>query len=283
MTLIADADAYLGPSGNRFFSSGYKRVSYDIADESARDNGYASSFKIIYPEDWSVKKNKLRPHLSSIDVMLMSARACGKILSTRNNFNFEISCITIRASKKPIEELDYIKISFDVISESENTLFFSGKVGNMSVNLEVIRHEEHDLQLSPAFNIEGFKHSVQSIKNIRIKSKFESEALVIKTINGERAKKLDYIDAFVSGLQLGQILLYELDDITREGSNNLWMRSVNFKFHSKETTSNSNHLDVVLENTTLIRKHDAEWRSADIVANLNHIQVKCSVTHQLNR
>ncbi|MBD2806604.1 hypothetical protein ID855_18310 [Xenorhabdus sp. ZM] len=32
----------------------------------------------------------------------------------------------------------------------------------------------------------------------------------------------------------------------------------------------------------MISKGNDKWRSADIVANLNNIQVRCSVAHQLN-
>ncbi|KAA0015595.1 hypothetical protein F0A16_19940 [Salinicola corii] len=114
-------------------------------------------------------------------------------------------------------------------------------------------------------------------------AKFESEAMVIKTVNGEKCEHIDYIDVFVSALQLGQILLYELDDVTREESNNLWMRNVSFKTLQKTDVPLGNNLDVTLENTSLVNKDDAEWRSADIVASLDHIQVRCSVAHQLNR
>lgn len=284
MKVFTDADAYLGSSDSRFFSSGYKKVSYELADEEVLNNSYSASLRLTYPEDWSVKKkNRLPPHLSSIDVMLMSARSCGEILASRNKEKFEISQMTIRASRKPLEDLNSVYIIFDVMSESELTVMFVGKVGNMNVALEVTNRESNDLQLSSTFSIEGFKNSKQSIENIKLKNILESEAIVIKTVNGERCEHIDYIDAFVSGLQLGQILLYELDDITREESNNLWMRNIVLKLSPKENTHLNNNLEVVLENITLIKKDDTEWRCADIVAKLNNIQLRCSITHQLNR
>ena len=284
MKVFADADAYLGSSDARFFSSGYKKVNYQLADETILNKSYSANLRLLYPKDWSVKKkNRLPPHLSSIDVMLMSARSCGEILASRSKEKFEISQMTIRASTKPLEDLNNVRIIFDIISESENTIMFVGKVGNMNVDLEVTNRENNDLQLSSNFSTEGFKNSRQSIENIRLNNKLESEAIVIKTVNGEICEHIDYIDAFVSGLQLGQILLYELDDVTREESNNLWMRNVNFKSSPKGNAYLNNNLEVFLENINLIKKDNTEWRSADIVANLKNIQFRCSITHQLNR
>ncbi|KAA0015346.1 hypothetical protein F0A16_20870 [Salinicola corii] len=172
MKVFADADAYLGSSEFRFFSSGYKKVSYELSDEVVRNYDYSAKLKLVYPEDWSVKKeNKLPPHLSSIDVILMSTRSCDKILASRNKESFEITQIKIRASREPLENLNSVRVTFEVMSESEHTVMLSGKVGNMSVALEVINKDRSDLQLSSNFSVEGFKHSRQSIENIRLKNK----------------------------------------------------------------------------------------------------------------
>ncbi|MEQ2026718.1 AvrD family protein [Xenorhabdus szentirmaii] len=86
MKKLINADSYLGSSKTRFFSSGYKKVDYEIKDEVILDNEYNSMLTLIYPDDWSIKNKKnLNPHLSSVDVILMSAYASGKLLNQFEN------------------------------------------------------------------------------------------------------------------------------------------------------------------------------------------------------
>ncbi|MCZ7459564.1 AvrD family protein [Streptomyces sp. WMMC940] len=95
------------------------------------------------------------------------------------------------------------------------------------------------------------------------------------------------IDAFVVALQLGQIMLYELDQVDRADSHTLWMRSTLFEAstpHRPLATPEGGPLPVTAElrNATVLRNRSGEtWRRADIVAELSGVGVVCSVAHRL--
>ncbi|MBD2784465.1 hypothetical protein ID858_12225 [Xenorhabdus sp. DI] len=283
MKKLVNADSYLGPSESRFFSSGYKKVNYVMKDERILENNYSSLLTLIYPENWSVKiKKNLQPHLSSIDVILMSTNACGKLLRKYENSYYKITSMIICSSLVPVENLANIPVKFS-LGKKIGKVYFQGKIGNMHVQLGVEKRRNNDQLFDSNFSRDDFKDTKHEINNISLKNEYESEAIVVKTINGKITNNIDYIDAFVSSLQIGQILLYELDNISREKSNNLWMRSIKINETGVRNYQKAGALEVVLENTNLITKGNDKWRSADIVSNLNNIHVRCSVAHQLTQ
>ncbi|MEC4017864.1 AvrD family protein [Streptomyces sp. H27-D2] len=78
--LFDSLDACLGPGDSRFFGSGYKRVGqhlrHIVADGSTEPGGtVAARAALSYPLDWSRKADgrELRPHLSSIDALVLAA------------------------------------------------------------------------------------------------------------------------------------------------------------------------------------------------------------------
>ncbi|MGV9449697.1 AvrD family protein [Streptomyces sp. NPDC003635] len=90
------------------------------------------------------------------------------------------------------------------------------------------------------------------------------------------------IDTFVTSLQLGQILLYETDGISRGASNTLWMRTTALRASAEpDPIRYETPLDVRLENSTLLRRDEEIWRAADIVGRLAGNTVRCSVAHRL--
>ncbi|WP_328872468.1 AvrD family protein [Streptomyces sp. NBC_00287] len=90
------------------------------------------------------------------------------------------------------------------------------------------------------------------------------------------------IDTFVTSLQLGQILLYETDGISRGSSNTLWMRTTAMKASAEpDPIRYETPLDVRLENSTLLRRDEEIWRAADIVGQLAGNTVRCSIAHRL--
>ncbi|MBE8597630.1 AvrD family protein [Xenorhabdus sp. BG5] len=281
MKKLVNADSYLGASESRFFGSGYKKVDYIIKEEKILNNEYKSILTLVYPENWSIKSKKLNPHLSSIDVILMSAYASGKLLNQFDHSYYKITSMIIRSSRVPVEKLINIPINIGLNNCEEGVIYLRGKVGNMQVQLKVERREFNDRLLNSIFSRWEFKDVNHEINDVLLENKYKSKALVIKTAFGEIIDDIDYIDAFVSSLQIGQILLYELDGITREASNNLWMRSI--KINESDVCNNQKvgTLEVILENTCLTYKGNDKWRSADIVSSINNIQVRCSVAHQL--
>ncbi|MGW5847843.1 AvrD family protein [Streptomyces sp. NPDC055254] len=104
-------------------------------------------------------------------------------------------------------------------------------------------------------------------------------------VEGRYHSSVSMIDSFVVGLQLGQVLLYELDGVSRANSNTLWMRQTVLEADSPlrplaEITTTSAHLaDSMVLNTS----KGETWRRADIVGELGGIRLRASVAHQLPR
>src|SRR5262249_53707404 len=72
-------DDLLGSAAQRFFGDGHRRISQLLRDITVHSDG-AGGHRVLgcasvsYPPDWSVKNSaaELRPHLSTIDALLLS-------------------------------------------------------------------------------------------------------------------------------------------------------------------------------------------------------------------
>ncbi|MEU0602423.1 AvrD family protein [Streptomyces sp. NPDC006393] len=90
------------------------------------------------------------------------------------------------------------------------------------------------------------------------------------------------VDTFVTSLQLGQILLYETDRVSRGASNTLWMRTTVLSAGVEpDPIRYEAPLSVRLENSALLQRDGETWRAADIVGTLAGNTVRCSVAHRL--
>jgi Pseudomonas avirulence D protein (AvrD) len=92
------------------------------------------------------------------------------------------------------------------------------------------------------------------------------------------------VDTFVVGLQLGQLLLYELDSVTRAESNTLWMRRTLLEVGDQgRPRVASAPVSVRLEKSRLMENTRRQiWRAADIVCEFQDISMRCSVAHQVH-
>ncbi|MET7802849.1 AvrD family protein [Streptomyces decoyicus] len=91
------------------------------------------------------------------------------------------------------------------------------------------------------------------------------------------------IDAFVVVLQLGQIVLYELDEVPRAESNTMWMRQTVIEVgEPQRPLTEPGRVTVRLADLELLTTADGEtWRSADIVGALDHLAIRVSIAHRL--
>ncbi len=289
---ILDIDDYLGKSANRFFGYGYKRVTYNISDVIFGVNVINATVGIDYPQDWSIKKKqlKLKPHLSSIDVLLLSTHLAGRILAKTYGGvdRYSLTQISINAGKKPLLELDFISAHLvcntKFIDGNQKIIEFEGRVGNMKVKLEIIKERtfhnvSHHYPLASDYINTGFKKTTHGIKNLSLNSYPGVTAHFKKTGVESHLKNPDILDAFVTSLQLGQVLLYELDGLTRTNSNNLWMRSIKIRRNLRPYAPEI--AQAQLDDLKIFEVDQQRWRSAEIVGKLADLNVVCSVAHQL--
>jgi hypothetical protein len=90
------------------------------------------------------------------------------------------------------------------------------------------------------------------------------------------------VDAFATGLQLAQILLYELDGMHRRDSNTLWMRTTTLTTLSPHRTFGPRlPLRTRLADPQLLEMKDGVWRTAEIRTEFAGVAFTCGVTHAL--
>ncbi|TVL89913.1 AvrD family protein [Streptomyces sp. SAJ15] len=111
-------DACLGPGDERFFGSGYKRVGQYLSDVTASGSAALGALVVAraglsYPLDWSRKSpgSRLRPHLSSIDALVLAAQLAeiqlnhSRSLTADEQRHTWLRAAEIRAGSRPHEDL----------------------------------------------------------------------------------------------------------------------------------------------------------------------------------
>src|SRR5262249_4218538 len=146
----------LGPGAHRFFGAGFKRASQELHDvRTARDPAgtvrVTGRAAVAYPDDWSRKGSQDQaPHLSTVDVMRLSAQVAAVLLTATPGLDAAASWLRglrIRAGTAPVEQaLRDFPVSAEVRDTSGphqgravSTVYC--QVGNMTAELEI----DHDL------------------------------------------------------------------------------------------------------------------------------------------
>ena len=190
------------------------------------------------------------------------------------------------------------------------------RVGPMKVRLEVEHGAEHGAEhqtyatddrpaprepgpaspeeSDPSPFQDGYRSRRQSVTGIEVApdSRSSTASVLITTAGADGADatgleaayqpSVSMIDAFVVALQLGQTMLYELDQVARSQSNTLWMRRTVLESAAPRRSLNR-PLDVTarLEQDLLVEARSGVWRTADIVSTCAGVHVKCAVTHRI--
>ncbi|HEX3781634.1 MAG TPA: AvrD family protein [Pseudonocardiaceae bacterium] len=274
-------DDYLGPGGQRFFSAGYRRVGYlfgNITAETidARTGVLTTGIRLTYPSDWSrkVSRGALRPHLSTIDAILLAAQL-GELylthahrLDERARRAMWVRKLRIRAGSSPDEELDALTISVRPVSMrpdatgAGSTVVLDGRIGGMRTRCEIAgvtgsphghtaAYRDPSQLLGPAENRyygTGFTRRGHRLEDLALDIADRSATASVSYTSdgagiGDAGLGSAYqpaptmIDLFATSLQLAQILLYETDSMHRGDSNTLWMRDTELTVDGPQETS----------------------------------------------
>ena len=315
-------DDYLGPNESRFFGAGHRRVRHLMRDVVVGHQGAPRGFAtatagVEYPFDWSSKAASgfLRPHLSTIDALLFSVQlaelcvASTYDLTDAQRREMWLRRVDIRAGAAPNEEdLDAFGVEAELVGTEQTAAgavsTAACRIGRMKIRCQV----EHAPAAAsrPGFRkvrpadararlfSDGYKSRVQSIADVRVDRRaVRAEALVRidsladEVLPGEGLEAayrphVSMIDSFVVALQLGQVLLYELDGFDRGDSETLWMRRTTMVAETPVRPSGEAfRMTVGLDGAKLVEARGGIWRTADIVADCLGIRLACSVTHRL--
>jgi hypothetical protein len=314
----ATVDDYLGPGENRFFGKGYKRVEQRLTDIHVEPGCVRARASVRYPDDWSRKGTTNQPpHLSSIDTLLIAGEMAELYLThvlrldARARSDVRLRKVRMKAGRDPVEkELGEFVVQATITSQSLRTSVVDCQVGTLRVCCEIEHPESSpapepghyhgpDELLGPA-ELRPFaaahRTKTQVIEDLDIDVPGCRARAVLSTRSTARQDlpvqglesyshgASSIIDAFVAAVQLGQILLYELDAVSRAESNTLWMRQTVLEIgdpHRPVYTPAG--LSVRLEEPRLLTTRDgATWRTADITAEFEHMNICCSATHRLS-
>jgi len=229
--------------------------------------------------------------------------------------------VRIRAGRVPLEEgLDDFAVSAVLVDTSDEDVVIPGfrvstveaQVGPLRISCvvehppsagpEVVRDSLDENSLDKALGDPGarfygsgyraFRTSVRDLQVDRTTSRATATATVRagdhhagEGLDGFRQPSASIIDCFVTGLQIGQILLYELDAVDRAHSQTLWMRQTTWEVASPAPVRPGPvAVRAALENVRLLeRAADDRWRTADIVTRMAGLSLRCSVAHRLGQ
>lgn len=314
---LSSIDDYLGDASGRFFGSGYRRVSYgcDQPDLTMTDEGtvgLTTVAHVVCPSDWSLKAGvEQRPHLSTIDALLLAVRAADTLAAAAYRLDDAARSRTwtrrvdIRAGAAPVEgALDRVPVTARLEPAAGDRSTVRVEVASMKVTVELGHDQQsHGAPPPPVTPLgppsyEGVygeryavrSHQIEQVGIDRSALRAEAEvrllAPVAEPMHGglETAypRNVSFIDGFVVALQLGQVLLYELDGLSRADSDTLWMRTTTITAETAARPAGERFPAVAaLENARRLQSRDGTWRTATVVASSGGVAVRCSVAHQL--
>ncbi|MEU9069055.1 AvrD family protein [Streptomyces sp. NPDC048109] len=265
------------------------------------------------------------PHLSSIDVLLVAGEVAEAYLTHTLRLNaaersrLRLRRVTIKAGRKPVEEeLADFAVRAALVrlpaTEPESGLRLTVsdcQVGALRVCCEIEhptgrpdrapgtydRLEQVLGPPAPRPYAHAHKGKSQRIEDLSVDGPNQSAEALLSVVHDSSEPftgtgleshshtGTSLLDAFVAAIQLGQILLYDLDSVDRADSNTLWMRQTVIDVTERHAAPVSpESLSVRLENSELLTTKEGEaWRACDITGRFHGLAIRCSVAHRLPR
>jgi hypothetical protein len=321
-------ESCLGPGSARFFGSGYKRVVQELRDittDGSAEPGALITARgtLTYPQDWSRKSGsgELRPHLSSIDALVMAAtlaevhvsRAFG--LTATEQRRTWLRHADVRAGSSPHEDLADFPVRGRLLGgdgpaseESTLTSTFDCRIGMLRVRCSLAHprgagsagpttYADASEVLGPArarHYGEGYKNRDQHADQVQVdldRQRVLGRHRVVATqtppealgAEAAYAPSVSLVDALVGVAQLAQVLLYAQDGLSRGSSNTLWMRRFVISARTPVRPLGRSFASTVrTAGSRLVSMGGETWRTADLaVDSFSGIGGQCSLAHRL--
>ena len=314
ITLI-NAEQFLGLKDGRYFASGYKNITCELFDYQFTDNKLIASLKLDSGKNWSLKKGKaIDQHLGSIESSLVAIRSLELFLVANYNLtDEEIANSRIRRIEfktKPChnsfsqqndvevtnihsfwENVDSLIGRFEIMVRNFNFLielnincnrFKSSEPpdGRFTKEKSNPAHYYNHGYMSTSIDIENLLLNIEK-RSVIAKSKISHSTEVFDVgLGTKNLQGLTFVEFLSIAGQLTQILLYKLENISREESNNMWVRSLSADFYSV----NTNHQIEVTSKAyftefNLVKIKDDVWRTATAKFEIGNIQGSAKVCH----
>lgn len=323
----ASIDDLLGPARGRYFGDGYRRVGHELrdvaidADASGRGGVDALAW-VRYPSDWAVKRPgvDLRPHVSSLDTLVISAQLCEAFLVHRYNLDpgqrrrMWLRRVDAKAGHEPHEEL----AGFEVTARLRDTRPVEGRpglyassfdcrIGAMRLRCEVGhevtgapprpgRYALVDQLLGPAahrYYGAGYRQSGYEIRDVGVDFGNTYAECAMRPVPGcapasvgleaEYQPCVTLVDSVVMTAQLSEVILYRTDGLDRSRSNTMWLRSLKMERPDPPARRSGARFSgsIAVSKSRVVELNGARWRIVDMVAYCEGIEQTHSLAHEL--
>jgi hypothetical protein len=313
----------LGAGRDRFFGSGYKRVTrelsaLDIVTSAMAPGTIRGRASVKYPADWSSKgkRQDLRPHLSTIDGLLLAIDLAETYLTHTCGFGAPerrrmwVRRFAVRAGAKPSENLQQFDVSA-VETDSRTTgpgslcTTFECRIGELRVICEI----EHDQPRTPPgpgqFRLAG--HILGAPEERHYGSGYQQRSIDVNALvldhstrhvsalvtavpphrdregmEGAYSRAMSMLDALLALAQLAQVLVYECDGLARAQSDTLWMRRCVLARQSPHWPSaDTAESTAAIERSSLLNVRGASWRTFEVAGRFDGLHGRASLAHRL--
>lgn len=304
-------DDLLGPAEGRFFGEGFRGVVRELRGVRLDDACTSAVAAVVYSDGWSRKAGiTQRPHLSTVDALVFAGRLAeahlqlGLGLGSDEIAGSWLRRIRIRAGTRPLED-DLGAFAVSAAPGGSGPSPDGGdrvvtrlecRVGPLTVHADLDHPGPRPLRpVSPAGGVVvlpanvAHRHLLDDVvvggggavtwARLRMAAGTGRAPL----LESRYRPAVSPVDVFVVGLQLGQAMLYQLDDLHRDDTATLWMRTTVIETSSPwrpvppDGPVRAQLRDVQL--LTPVRK--GRWRRADVVTELGGVRLRCSVAHAL--
>jgi hypothetical protein len=265
-------DAFLGAGRDRFLGDGHRRVGLALLDLIAvGDTASASTARVTYPDDWSLKAGGSREaHLSTVDAIrvaeeVRSALASGP-MPWLKAFGHERS-LTVRAGAEPFTALEAVPVQTSVARPDVHTVRLLHRVGSLKVESEWVRSEAQ----TPSGSgwRAGRVTQIALAANSNVSCFYEREASTLTPMS--------FLEILLLTAQMSQVALYEGDPGRRDQSGNMWMRRAQF-LRTRSSDDRVQQISTRLENRRVLSVSGRQFTTVDVRADdIFGVQVTASL------
>lgn len=279
-------DEFLGARESRYFGRGYINTAQTISgfalDDAEDGTRFSGSGVVQLPGLWSAKgERKQKPHLSSIDAIEFAISCLSRVfaqLHPGQAFSLErLEKMSVLAGREPVEEnLDAIALRGHVRQDAMGAGTLEMQISNMKVSLTF------SAEPGPAGLVLGQEKQPLEIRDLMLHRDTLKASAIVAPERQNKAESWSLSSCFAAALQLGQVLLYKLDSLSRETSSTLWMRRISIDVSpGVPALDKPQPIYTRLDNVKKLHMAGTEWRCADISSILCNTHIVCSVAHRL--
>lgn len=303
-------DEYLGDSSQRYFSANYKKTTHYINDVIVKDNILFASVLVQWPADWSKKKGvSLLPHIGTLDFFTISTILAETYFrNVKNSYEHQIREMWIfefhcKVGNQCIEENRSIckcELASEISKEKQTEFNLKISIANAKVELKILlpnknkeifsKIRQQAISEGDSYYYDCYKNASRIITNIKVYtlSKCITASFVLKHANNSIYNGLGsaympcvtLCDLVLVCGQLSQIILYQLDNTTREEASNLWLRNIKCVYTSP--IKEKSEVSVKLKDSRKVNLKDRIYNCSDLIFNFNdgNLIAECSAAYQ---